>query len=406
MERRGAYVGKKAFASVKAKLSRQLKVLDRKVQIEAGVRFNLDAPQQLAKVLFERRGLPVIDRSEKTGDPSTAKPVLTQLATDYKDELCVLMLERRALSKLYTTYVIGIENRLTKQRRLHSSFRQARVVTGRLSSSNPNLENIPKSGPIKSMFVAPRCDWFIIAADLSQAELRFMAVYSGDANLLADLRAGGDLHQLTGELIFGRSDLSDEERRHAKTVNFGVLYGKDPATAGEEASISAAVMADYFKTFFTRYTDVKRALENIPKHALKHGFVQSPLGRKRRFDVSAAEAMPGGIGHLRRQAVNAIPQGAASDINCLAAIRIQKLFEKRRMRSYVWNMVHDSVLAYCPGRELVTSLKIVHKELVRTVPELNYSFPAEIGFGYSWEEAEKNQGSISKAIKRAERIGV
>lgn len=398
MERRGVRIGKKEFRNVKREIESELAELTAAIREEVGEDINPNSGKQLAKELFEVRGLPVVKRTKKAEAPSTDLEALTILSEQYNDPLVDLLIKYSPVNKLHGTYVKGIHRRLDSNWRLHTNFKPT-TVTGRLSSRNPNLQNIPKSGPIKGMFL-PTEGYQLIVADLSQAELRVFAVISGDEALQEAFASGADIHNTVAEMVFGTSDIDGEQRRVAKTINFSVLYLKKPEHAAASIGMDPDEMRSHFDKFFSKFSKVRSAQRRIPRQALRDGYLTTVFGRKRRFNLDAVETDKE-LEHIKRQAVNFPPQSIASDINCKAAIRTQKRFERLGLDAHVLMMVHDSIIVEARNGIVKPAAKILHAEMTRPVPELNNTvFPVDIGFGPNWQKAEDVQGTLKDLLKR------
>lgn len=399
-ERRGVLIGAKEFRPAAIGLRKEIRVVERRLRKLAGRDFSPSKPPEVSHILFVVRGLPPLEVSKKTKKPSTAKAVLQQLAEEYGDPFAAEMLKWRQLSKLYSTYIKGLKKRLDANNRLHTTFKSTGTVTGRLSSAKPNLQNIPRKGPIKELFIADP-GYQLIVADLSQAELRVAAILAGDEAMIEAFNKGADPHSEVACLIFKKKaeDVTEEERVIAKSVNFGVLYGKSEDDTADDIGISQEEMREHFNLYWATFFRLRRWIESVKRRAKSKKYIVNVFGRKRRFNPEAASERRGGIGHLEREAVNCGPQSTASDWNCRAGVRIRKKFKKLQMDACVVLLVHDSIFALVKNKHVPKACRIMIRELSRPVPELdNYKFVAKIGVGRSWAEANKNQASLEEAV--------
>jgi len=416
IERRGVMIGRQELAQVKREVEQKLARLMRKMAEEnGGKKFNPDAPAAVSEILFQRRGLPVVSTSDKTGAASTNKATLEVLVKDHGDKMSEHMLEYRSLKKLYSTYMVGLHELLDKDGRLHTTFRQARAVTGRLSSSEPNLQNIPRKGPMRKMFVAP-AGWKLICGDLSQAEYRVAAIISGDKNMLKAFATGRDFHDEVARVIYRLTPgqkIGKAKRIVAKAWNFGTLYGKREEDTARDCGVPWDEAKVYFERYWKEFAQLRRHMKRVPKLIDKQGFIRNMFGRKRRFNVAEASRTRGGMGHVYREGLNFEPQSCASEVNTWAGRQAQRRYNKLKMRSSVVLLVHDSVMVEAPDNEVVAAARILHEEMTRPVPELQgHTFPTEMGIGQTWHDAELDAkkedafgsfGEIATVVKRFRR---
>jgi len=352
MEERGIRIDPEIFRTLSAELARDISVIEGKVASAAGTEFNINSPKQLAFLLFEKLGLPPVKRT-KTGF-STDVEVLEQLSGLH--EIPSLVLEYRSLAKIRSTYVDVLPGMVDpRDGRIHTTLHQTQTATGRLSSSDPNLQNIPiRTGlgrRIRSGFVAEEGN-VLVGADYSQVELRLLAHLSGDAELIRRFREGDDIHAATAAAVFGvgAAGVSAEQRRRAKVINFGILYGMSPFGLSRELGIGAKEAKAYIDQYFERYPGVRDYIEEIKVNARKNGYVSTLMGRRRFLkDIDSGNRV------LReaaeRMAVNTPIQGSAADLIKLAMIRADREFRERGMKARLILQVHDELIVEAPKAE-------------------------------------------------------
>ena len=354
----------------------------------SGEEFNLDSPKQLLEILYEKLKLPILKKTPK-GQPSTNEETLQRLSEEY--ELPGIILQYRTLAKLKSTYtdsLIKIENPLTK--RIHTSYQQAVTSTGRLSSTEPNLQNIPirtaEGRRIREAFV-PEKGNVLISADYSQIELRIMAHLSKDKNLTHAFNNNLDIHSATAAEVFGVSlkDVTQDQRRSAKAINFGLMYGMSAFGLTRQLDIPRAEAQKYLDTYFERYTGVKDYIANTKAQAKEDMFVETIMGR--RLYLNEINAGNG----LRRQAaeraaINAPLQGSAADIIKKAMIDIQDFLEKEMPNVKVIMQVHDELIFEAPkenAEEVLSKMKAMMEKAVK----LDIPLIADAAIGTNWNEA-------------------
>ncbi|HET9106903.1 MAG TPA: DNA polymerase I, partial [Steroidobacteraceae bacterium] len=324
MERHGVLVDRELLRAQSARFATQLQELLQQARREAGCDINVDSPKQLQQVLFEKQGLPVL-RKTPTGQPSTAEDVLEELAASYA--LPRIVLDYRALAKLKSTYTDKLPELINPRTgRIHTSYHQAVAQTGRLSSSDPNLQNIPIRRPegrrIRQAFIAPP-DHVLMAADYSQIELRIMAHLSGDEGLLAAFAEDRDVHQATAAEVFGTplAEVTADQRRLAKTINFGLIYGMSPFGLARNLGIDRGAAQTYVERYFQRYPGVRRFMDDTRQQARERGFVETVYGRRLYLpDIRSGNAQT--RQYAERSAINAPMQGTAADIIKRAMIAV------------------------------------------------------------------------------------
>ena len=388
METTGVAIDSFKFSQQSDDLTQRLKSLEAEAYQLAGKPFNLASPKQLGTILFTDLKLPVIKKTA-TGSPSTDEEVLNELALDYP--LPKVVLEYRMIAKLLSTYVDKLPKMLDAvDGRLHTTFGQATAVTGRLASSEPNLQNIPVRTPegrrVREGFVAKEgCK--ILSADYSQIELRIMAHLSGDEGLLKAFSQGRDVHKSTAAEVFKKTvdEVTPEERRMAKVINFGLIYGMSAFGLAQNLGIDRKVAAHYVEEYFDRYPGVKRYMEEKRAECRENGYVETDFGRRlwvpdihsSRKPVQAA---------AERAAINAPMQGTAADLIKLAMISVQKFLEEGGFGAKLILQVHDELILEVPEAEVETLREAVPR-LMAEVASLKVPLIAEVGVGNSWEEA-------------------
>jgi DNA polymerase-1 len=362
--------------------------LEKKAYELADQPFNLASPKQLQEILFEKMGLPVLKKTPKK-QPSTAEEVLVQLALDYP--LPKVIMEYRGLSKLKSTYTDKLPLAIQpKSGRVHTSYHQAVTATGRLSSSDPNLQNIPvrtKEGrSIREAFIAPK-GYKILAADYSQIELRIMAHLSQDNGLLTAFSEGLDVHSATAAEVFGVAlkDVISEQRRHAKAVNFGLIYGMSRFGLAKQLNITNDEAAHYIDTYFARYPDVSTYMESTKEKAKELGYVETLFGRRLYLpEINASNGMRRQA--AERTAINAPMQGSAADIIKLAMIDIHSWIKDENPDCSVVMQVHDE-LVFEVAEDKVEEYQAVIERLMANAVELSVPLVVDIGVGDNWEQA-------------------
>ena len=388
VEQNGAKIDKKKLANHSKELSEKIDELSSAAFKIAGEEFNLDSPKQLLEILYEKLGLPVLKKTPK-GQPSTNEDTLQRLSEEY--ELPKIILQYRTLAKLKSTYtdsLINIENPKTK--RIHTSYQQAVTSTGRLSSTEPNLQNIPiktaEGRRIREAFV-PEKGNILISADYSQIELRIMAHLSDDKNLTNAFNNDIDVHSSTAAEVFGVSieDVSQDQRRSAKAINFGLMYGMSAFGLTRQLGIPRGEAQEYLDTYFARYTGVRDYMDNIKAKAKEDKFVETIMGRRLYLnEINAANG-------LRRQAaeraaINAPLQGSAADIIKKAMLDIDQLLLNEMQEVKMIMQVHDELVFECPKDNADMVMQKMKDTMEKTV-KLNIPLIAEAAIGYNWNEA-------------------
>ena len=388
MEETGVLVDRKMLATQSRELAKSMQVLEARAHELAGGPFNLGSPKQLQEILFERLDLPVI-RKTPTGQPSTAEDVLVELAGDY--DLPAVIIEYRGTAKLKSTYTDKLPLQINARTgRIHTSYHQAVAATGRLSSTDPNLQNIPIRTPegrrIRQAFIAPEGQ-VLLAADYSQIELRIMAHLSGDRGLLGAFEKEQDVHRATAAEVFDTEldAVSDEQRRSAKAINFGLMYGMSAFGLAKQLSIPRGRAQEYVDLYFDRYPGVKAYMDGIRKTASEQGFVETVFGRRLYLpEINARN--PQRRQYAERSAINAPMQGTAADIIKRAMIRVHEWLEGGDRGARMIMQVHDE-LVFEVDEDRVEAVREKVVELMCDAATLSVDLKVDAGVGRNWDEA-------------------
>jgi len=342
----------------------------------------------LGHILFEKLNIPVLKKTAK-GAPSTKEEVLQELALDYP--LPKILLEHRTLSKLKSTYTDKLPTMINPSTgRIHTSYHQAVTATGRLSSSDPNLQNIPirtaEGRRVRQAFIAPQ-GWKIVAADYSQIELRIMAHLSGDKGLTEAFAQGLDVHKATAAEVFGveLDAVSTEQRRSAKAINFGLIYGMSAFGLGRQLHIGRNQAQEYIDLYFERYPGVQAYMDNIRSSAAENGFVETLYGRRLYLpEINSSNGMRRQA--AERTAINAPMQGTAADIIKLAMIDVDNWLSDEKLQSQMIMQVHDELVLEVPENELDKVIAGLRSRMAGAV-ELDVPLLVDVGVGDNWDEA-------------------
>lgn len=387
IERNGVRVDAQELARQSHKLGQDMLQLEQRAYELAGQPFNLNSPKQLGEILFGRMQLPVV-RKTASGAPSTDEEVLSRLAQDYP--LPQALLEYRGLSKLKSTYTDKLPRMINPATgRVHTHYSQAAVITGRLASSDPNLQNIPvrtEAGRrVREAFVAE--SGMLVSADYSQIELRIMAHVSDDANLQQAFAAGEDIHRATAAEVFGvpLDEVVAEQRRAAKAINFGLIYGMGVFGLASNLGITRDAAQAYIDRYFARYPGVASYMDMTRQLARERGYVETVFGRRLQMPDIRAASGPRRQG-AERAAINAPMQGTAADLIKMAMVAVQRWLDEQQLRSRMIMQVHDELVLEVPDEEL----DLVREALPRLMCEvatLKVPLVAEVGVGKNWEQA-------------------
>ena len=388
IERNGVLIDAPTLAKQSHELGQRIHALEQEAYEIAGQPFNLSSPKQLGEIFFDKLGLPVIKKTA-TGARSTDEEVLEKLAEDYP--LPAKLLEHRSLSKLKGTYTDKLAQlALPRTGRVHTHYAQAVAVTGRLSSNDPNLQNIPirtaEGRKVREAFVAPAGS-VIASADYSQIELRIMAHISGDAALLKAFHEGLDVHRATAAEVFGLepAQVNSEQRRYAKVINFGLIYGMGTFGLAKALGIDNTAAKNYIARYFERFAGVKQYMDDTREQAKAQGYVETVFGRKLVLpDIQNAKGAKQAA--LERQAINAPMQGTAADLIKLAMVAVQQALDGQGKGTKMIMQVHDELVFEVPEAE-VDWLKTEIPRLMAGVAELKVPLLAEVGVGANWDQA-------------------
>ncbi|MGB5690312.1 MAG: DNA polymerase I [Woeseiaceae bacterium] len=388
MEETGVLVDRKMLQKQSTELAKKMAELEAKAHELAGGPFNLGSPKQLQQILFEQQALPVIRKTPK-GQPSTAEDVLVELANDY--ELPAVIIDYRSVSKLKSTYTDKLPLQINERTgRIHTSYHQAVAATGRLSSTDPNLQNIPirteEGRRIRQAFVAPE-GFKLLAADYSQIELRIMAHLSADKGLLKAFEKELDVHRATAAEVFGMAlgDVTDDQRRSAKAINFGLMYGMSAFGLAKQLGISRHEAQEYVDLYFDRYPGVRKYMDDIRARASEQGYVETVFGRRLYLpEINARNAQQ--RQYAERTAINAPMQGTAADIIKRAMITVHDWLNTEQPGARMIMQVHDE-LVFEVRDDAIDAVTSKVTELMNGAATLSVALKVDAGVGSNWDEA-------------------
>jgi DNA polymerase-1 len=390
MEYEGVRIDHNTLKDFSKELETDVAKLERTVYEKAGVRFNIASPKQLGEVLFEKLMLDPKAKKTKTGQYQTGEDVLLSLAA--KSDIVRDILDYRQLQKLKSTYVDALPQMVNqKTGRVHTSYNQAIAATGRLSSTNPNLQNIPirteRGREVRKAFI-PRDDKHsILSADYSQIELRIIAEISKDTNMLDAFTQNLDIHTATAAKVYGKqlSEVTSDERRNAKAVNFGIIYGQSAFGLSQSLGIPRKEAAEIIENYFQQYPGIKQYMSDTMNFARENGYVCTLMGRRRYLrDINSANATVRGF--AERNAINAPIQGSAADLIKIAMINIHREFKELKLDSRMTMQVHDELVFDVPNYE-IEKVKPIIMENMKNAIKTNVPILAEVGVGLNWLEA-------------------
>ena len=390
MEEHGIAIDLGALHELAKRLGTQSAEVANKIYELAGEKFNIGSPKQLGVVLFEKMKLPIPVKYGKGKKISTAQDVLDELAPDH--EVVRHVLEYRQLTKLKSTYIDTLPQLIDPQTgRVHTTFNQTGTATGRLSSNNPNLQNIPirteLGREIRAAFVAQDGN-LLLAADYSQIELRLLAHYSEDPLLTKAFREGHDIHQLTASEVFGipKDEIDAEHRRRAKAVNFGIVYGLSPFGLAQQLGIDQKEAKKYIEGYFEKYAGVRTYIDRVVEATRRDGFVRTEFGRRRPIpDINSKN--PSMRGFAERTAVNTPLQGTAADLIKLAMINIDRELTKRKLKSRMLLQVHDELVFEVPPAE-INAMRTLVQDAMENVHPLRVPLLVDVGVGNNWRDMD------------------
>ena len=388
IEQNGVLIDSDMLARQGKEIDQKLGTIELEIYQQAGEVFNLGSPKQIQAIFYEKLEMPVLRKTPK-GQPSTAEDVLEELARDY--EIPALLLEHRSLNKLMSTYIDKLPQEINASTgRVHTSYQQAVASTGRLSSTSPNLQNIPirtsEGRRIREAFIAPP-EYRILALDYSQIELRIMAHLSADESLLTAFARGLDVHRATAAEVFGAEldEVSSEERRAAKAINFGLIYGMSAFGLGKQLNIGRNEAQRYVDTYFDRYPGVRRYMEETKQNARDQGYVETVFGRRLYLpDINARNANV--RQYAERTAINAPMQGTAADIIKRAMIRVQGWLQDSQPDCRMIMQVHDE-LVFEVAVDEVDQCRDAIAGLMTGAASLDVALEVDAGIGLNWNEA-------------------
>jgi DNA polymerase-1 len=389
MEMAGIALDINFLGKMSGELQTRINELEDNVYAMVGEQFNINSTQQLSNALFNRLQLVPPDRTRKTeaGNYSTSAEVLESLQG--KHPVIDLILEYRELSKLKSTYLDSLPQQVNPATgRVHTSYNQTGSVTGRIASSDPNLQNIPirteLGRQVRQAFIAAPGN-ALLSVDYSQVELRIAAHMSNDQAMLAAFRADQDIHATTAAAILGKplDQVTKTERRNAKAINFGLLYGMSPYGLTRTTELTLAEAEDFVEAYFKQFPGVKNYLDEMRRIAARKGYVETLLGRRRYFPGLKSGGNPATRAREEREAINAPIQGTAADIMKIAMIRVSSALKEKHMKSRMLLQVHDELVLECPEKELHETSKIV-RNMMENAYNLMIPLKTEARYGHDW----------------------
>jgi DNA polymerase-1 len=390
MEAEGVMLDTQALKEYSVQLGKEVKEVEKQIYDLAGQEFNIASPKQLGEILYEK--LRITDKPQRTATKqySTGEDVLVKLL--FRHPIVQLILDYRSLTKLKSTYVDVLPNLISpRDKRIHTSYNQAVAATGRLSSNNPNLQNIPirteRGREIRKAFVPRNEDFVLVSADYSQIELRIIAHMSGDKNMIEAFRQGVDIHAATASRVYGLpvEEVTPEMRRNSKAVNFGIIYGMSAFGLSERLNIPRREAAAIIEAYFSQYAGIKTYMERTIAFAREHGYVETILGRRRYLrDINSNNAIVRGF--AERNAINAPIQGSSADMIKIAMIRIHEELSKLDIRSKMILQVHDELVFDVHKSEIEIVKPIIHDRMKKALP-LDVPIEVEVDEGENWLEA-------------------
>jgi len=391
IEYEGVRINPEFLKNYSTVLAKEIEQKQKSIYKKAGVDFNIASPRQVGQVLFDKMKIPYRWKKTSSGQYSTDVDKLNELAVD--NDIVNDILEFRKYSKLKSTYVDALPNMINPRTdRVHSNFNQARAATGRLSSDNPNLQNIPikddAGREIRKAFEPRDADHILLAADYSQIELRLISEISKDQSMLQAFIDGNDFHRATAAKVFDTpyDDVSAEQRRRAKTVNFSVIYGAGATNLSRQLGIKRTEASELIQTYFDQFSGLKNWMSEIVEYAREHGYVETMLGRKRVLrDINSRNGMM--RSNAERMAINTPIQGTAADMIKIAMIKIHAIFKKEAFKSKMIMQVHDELVFDVHRSELEVVKPIIETEMKNALPDLTVPILVGMDVGDNWLEA-------------------
>ena len=389
IERNGVLVESKILGQQSNALGEQLLLLEKKAFELAGQPFNLSSPKQLQEILFEKLGIKPIKKTP-SGTPSTSEEVLVELSQDYP--LPKIILEFRSLAKLKSTYTDKLPRMINNNtKRVHTNYNQAVAITGRLASSDPNLQNIPiktsEGRKVREAFIAPK-GHKILSADYSQIELRIMAHLSKDKGLIKAFKNNEDVHTITASEIFNCKihSVTNEQRRYAKVINFGLIYGMGVYGLAKNLNIERAAAQNYIERYFSKYPSVRQYMEFTKEAARQNGYIETFFGRKLWVpDINGSNGMRRAA--AERAAINGPMQGTAADLIKMAMVAVADWIKKEdALKGKMIMQVHDELVFEVPDEE-IEIFNVNVKKIMENIASLDIPLIVEIGSGINWEQA-------------------
>ncbi len=390
IEREGVKIDQNALVEISKILETDLRQLEKTIYEKAGVKFNIASPKQLGEVLFDKLMLDPQAKKTKTGQYQTGEEVLSRLAN--KSDIVADILDFRQLQKLKSTYVDALPQMINKKTgRIHTSYNQAVAATGRLSSNNPNLQNIPvrteRGKEVRKAFIPRDKDHVLLSADYSQIELRIIAEISKDENMMEAFVQGHDIHTATAAKVYGISleEVSSTQRRNAKAVNFGIIYGQSAFGLSQNLGIPRKEAGEIIENYFNTYPGIKKYMNDTMNFARENGYVETIMGRRRYLrDINSANQTVRGF--AERNAINAPIQGSAADMIKIAMIKIHQDIIDQKLNSKMTMQVHDELVFDVPKAEIEIMKKIIESRMKNAI-DMKVPILVEVGEGSNWLEA-------------------
>ncbi|MDA9128873.1 DNA polymerase [Candidatus Gracilibacteria bacterium] len=387
METTGIKIDRDILKGIGMRLEQATSELEKEIHNLAEQEFNIKSPKQVGEILFDKLGYPT-GKKTKTGYSVNAE-VLDGLASQYP--IAEKIVKYRHYTKLLSTYIDGLLEVASDNDRIHTSYNQTVTSTGRLSSTNPNLQNIPSgddiAGEIRTAFIPDESGDKLIAFDYSQVEVRLLAIMSGDENLLKAFKDNRDIHQVTAEFIFGKTDISGTQRRFAKAVNFGVIYGISPFGLSKMIDVSQKDAKTYIEAFYTNYPKVREFYDEIILKCKQTGYVETLFGRKR-FIKSINDQNKMMQSGAEREAINMPIQGTSADIIKIAMIQISKMLDEGKYKSTMLLQVHDELVFNIKPEEKTKLIKKIPEIMENILPNSPIDLKVDMGVGKNWKETK------------------